>query len=278
MRLLGAFGAVMVVGLILTGCPEPLRFDNEFDPQAANSPLGVTVTGEYLFAYMNGTSKDVDIGWNRIDEAIEYEYQVVPVFWREESPDAAFAAAEAGDRPFLAQGTIPQLTNNPFATITGAWDSVFALRVRYSAQASNAGVTNVDWSPWSDAALREAGTPLYFYPTRDLAEGETFADNFDFRGDRFIFIVDATGFAGATMNMYIEDEWSGLPNGADPQVRVYDQEFSFDGPFVEYSNPDYDKTQFPLGATVPTSEQLYILMESDNPDVTNFTIRIDFRF
>ncbi len=268
-----------LVALALAGCDTDLVFENEFDPEASNSPLSTSVTNLYVSGFMNEFSqKTVDFGWDRVPQALSYEYEIVRIGWRDDTGADAFREVDSGVRDLETRGSLAQTPEgeNPFDTAF-AFDGVYAIRVRYLATATNNGVTSDAWSPWSPPVERGLGAELYYWHTRQLGRSDLYQGWFDFRGDRFIFEVDFAGFGAAnnTMFLFIDDEFSGYENGADPSIRIYDAENSFNGPFFE-GDFDFNKMENPVTFTMPPSERLFIVLESHNPDFTEFEIEIDF--
>lgn len=275
------FQYVVAAAVILTlsACSQNLVFDNEYDPEADNSPLGRSINDLFTIPYMDSVDeKSVDFGWNRVPEALSYEYQIVQLYWRDETGDFAFDRVATGGRGLSAEGTLGQTIEgeNPNDTVN-LQDGVYAIRVRYEATATHVGFFSDVWSPWSILEEREIGVPRYYWRTDDLSRSDQFEGRFDFRGDRYIFQVDFTGqgAAGNTMFLYIDDEYSGYENGADPYISVYDADNSFDGSFLE-GGFRFNKMESPIVFTMPPSERLYIMLESENPDDTFFEIRIEY--
>jgi hypothetical protein len=201
--------------------------------------------------------------------------------WGRETPEEAFRRVASGDRELTLEGTVEQPTDgtNPFELVP-ADDGVYATRVRYQATASHNGVTSDVWGPWSSPQQAWLGVPFGFFPTAFIERGEWFAGSFYYRGDRYIISHEAfgSGAIGNTVSVYIQDEWSGYrdgQDGADPYIRVYDVENSFDGPLLE-GDFRFDKWQTPITFEMPASERIYIMLESDNPDDTFFEIRIEY--
>ncbi len=259
--------------LTLSACSQNLVFDNEYDPDADNSPLGTSVSGVYSFGYLDATNgKTVEFGWDRIPNALSYEYEVAQMYGKE-TPEEAFQDPER----FIFGGTVAQPAEGDLPqSIESIQDGEYAIRVRYEATATHNGVTNPVWSPWSAPQARGVGVPLYYYATTNLQRGEWFADDLAHRGDRFVFIIDAeAGTAGNTVFLSVRDEFSGYPNGADVEIAVYDAESSFDGPLFTDSFM-YDKESEPITFNMPTSERVFIMFESYNDDVTDFEIRVDY--
>lgn len=275
------FGMLVLAAVMVTlaGCDPELVFDNEYDPQASNSPLSSSIQNLFAWYYMDGTNgKVVEFGWDRVPQAISYEYEVVPLYWRDETGSEAFQLVASGDRGLIAEGSVAQTLegNHPSERLPSD-DGVYALRVRYLATATNKGVTSDAWSPWSSPEERWVGVPRYYWRTEDLFRDDQVSGRFDFRGDRYVFQVDfqGQGAAGNTMFLFIEDEFSGYENGASPYIWVYDADNSFDGPFLEGSFK-YDKSNDPISFEMPSSERLYIMLETENPDDTFFEIRIAY--
>ena len=271
-RIVRGLGIVGV--LLLSSCGENLVFSNEFDPEADNSPLGIPITGVYAYGFVDGFGANtVDLGWDRVDNALSYDYEVVQVYG-DETAEQAFAEADNGTRGLSLSNTVAQPAD-PLTMPTDqqpADDGTYAMRVRYYATASNAGVTAQAASPWSTPFRQELGVDIYSCGTWGIGTGEWFSAGFQFRGDKRIF--DFTGTGGTVVTLQMRDEWSGYPDGADPIIAIYDATRTFDGPFYfEYAS--YDKTVSPISFSMPANGWVFIVVESDNPDTTFFEIRLD---
>lgn len=273
-----------VLAAVLVSCGADLVFQNEFDPQASNSPLGTSVGQQRLNGYMAGPTKTTDIQWERVPTAIDYEYEVAPFFWYQETPAFVFDEVAAGNRGLVESGTIPQTAPGVDPTVgglTSLTDGAYAMRVRYTAQASNNGVTSVVFSPWTVLSSQEVlGVPDFFYPTVSLTNGEWFAGTVE-NGSRFILRIQATGVPGNTATFRMRDQYSGLPNSFDPDLQFYDDATSFDGEDAAlggYETANFNKVTSPLTFTIPTSDSVEIVITnfSGNPNEVNFEARVDY--
>lgn len=94
--------------------------------------------------------------------------------------------------------------------------------------------------------------------------------SFNNRNDIRIYTIDVQ--QGQNYNIYIENEFSGITDGADTNIDVY-YENSPETLILEYSE-NFDLTQTPLTFTATESSTLYIKLISDNPDTTYYTIRV----
>lgn len=271
-----AVGAAVI--LTVTACSQNLVFDNEYDPEADNSPLGASITNVFANEYIDSLgSKMVDVGWDRMPDARAYEYEIVRLWWREETGAEAFAEVANGNRDLQVQDSIAQTENNPFFSLPTN-DGVYAIRVRYEAEASHNGVTSFAWSPWSAPVEREIGVPIGYYATRDITAAEGwYADNLDFRGDRFYFIVGEpdSALAGQTVEIFVQDRYSDYPNGADLEIAVYEEENSFNGPqFTDAFM--FNKVDSPISFQMPPSGTVYVMLESLIDGNTDFEIRVQY--
>lgn len=81
--------------------------------------------------------------------------------------------------------------------------------------------------------------------------------------------------AGDVVQLYMEDEFTGLTNGADPTIVLYEDETFPPTNEVLYSDEAINKMDTPLQYTATTTGTLHIKIQSDNPDTTYYTLRAE---
>ena len=82
---------------------------------------------------------------------------------------------------------------------------------------------------------------------------------------------------GDSVVILMEDEFTGYPDGADPIIRVFwGAEFPPQSPAIyeNISDRPVDKIENPLAYTADSAGSLYVLLESDNPGVTRYTLEM----
>ncbi len=270
-RVIASTGALVV---LLAGCPSPLpELNNPYDPESEDSPLGTTPATKDA-----GISPDdqsglvtVDASWDAIPEAERYHVQIAD----RESFDEAFIRFEDD-----------QLTDTS-AQWNGAADEVqYWIRLRYFALVEYRDEPTVEPSPWIDIgtvgpvsgpspddgadADDGAGDGATDPDGPDnLVLNETFDGQFDQRGEIDSYLLPTV--PGTRYALEVEDEWSGLENGADPIIEIRDTDT--DGFVLAPRNKSGDKVSSPIQFTA-TSDTTWISLESDNPDTTFYTITV----
>ncbi len=272
--------AGIMVAVMFSSCGEELVFENPFDPDADGSPLGTNITGQYYSYYYDGGlfQTRITFGWDRIDEANSYEYQVVNLYSEDASLAAAFEEVDAGNQsPFLSNTisqTADEFTNPSDNQPTS--DGAYAFRVRYAATVTNAGVTVEADSPWGPIRFIEVGVAESYWSSDYYgSNGEWRNWSFDYRDQKRVIRFEPFGFGGSTFTLSIDDEFSGLANGADPYLEVYDADNTYNGPYFS-DDGNYNKVSTPLTISIPASERVLLVLRSDNPDYNEFRYRIDY--
>jgi hypothetical protein len=146
------------------------------------------------------------------------------------------------------------------ATVTGATFSFFQNR--------RSDRERIEARTW-DATVADGG------PTA-LGIGTKLEGRFAARGDTDCYTLALTD--GDSVRISIEDEFSGLEGGADPLITVFESErFPPTEPAI-YRNDDdrcVNKVETPIVYTARSSVVLVVVLESDNPGVTFYTIGVD---
>ena len=262
-RVIASAGALVV---LLAGCPSPLpELNNPYDPESAASPLGNTPASTNADISVDDQSGlvTVDASWDAIPEAERYHVQIAD----RESFDEAFIRFEDD-----------QLTDTS-AQWNGAADEVeYWIRLRYFALVEYRDEPTVEPSPWINIGtvgpLNEpspddgAGDgPTDADGPDNLVLNETFDGQFDARGEIDSYLLPTV--PGTRYALEVEDEFSGLTDGADPIIVIRDG--SETGDILIGPANGVDRVADPIGFTA-RSDSTWISLESDNPDTTFYRI------
>lgn len=281
-RLLRVGGACLLV-LLLVSCGEELVFQNEFDPQASNSPLGSSIQPD-MGPVDDGNETNATLSWAEVATAVDYEYQVAEYFGFEDRnlsfeqvAENVFEDVGAGTITPVATAVTPAGgagTFNTTANVGGA--GLFAIRVRYSAQATNAGVTSTVFGPWSDPVAVELGVATGYWRTEFINAFDVITAGFEYRGQKRIYEFGPVA-NGNSPEIFISDEWTGRADGADPIVQVFEKDNTFAGTVVEVAGP-IDKIANPVTFTnnQGADRNYFVVLESDNPGFTTFQIQVNY--
>ena len=277
MRRLRGILVVFLVSFVFVGCGEDLVFQNEFDPQASNSPLGSSIQPD-----MGPDSGSLaTLSWAEVATAVDYEYQVAEYFGFED-PNLSFEQVAEDVFEDVGAGTLtPVATAVTPASGTGFFSindnvggpGLFAIRVRYSAQASNAGVTSTVFGPWSDPVAVELGVATGYWRTEFINSGDLITAGFDYRGQKRVYQLGSVPDTG-NVQIFISDEWSGRENGADTNVQIFQVGDTFAGPIVEVGG-GVNKITNPVEFQNNTGggQEYFAVLESNNPGFTTFQIQ-----
>ncbi|MEX2443761.1 MAG: hypothetical protein WD492_09165 [Alkalispirochaeta sp.] len=236
---------------MLIACADPVSFNNPYDPASSESPLRFTPSGSVQ------VSSDADLGdasvtvsWSAVESAVRYHVQISG------SPDFPTPAYDDD-----------QLTVSPLSWAGANVDTEYWARIRYEVTIDYNGQVGNAWSGWTNLGSDNPRAPLDFSEPVSLQLDQMIAASFSARGETHEFFFPSV--SGRTYLLYLNDEFSGLPDGADPIIEI--RADSSTGELIALLDENRDKILEPLVFAAQT-EETWIVITSDNPANTFYEI------